>query len=58
MKRLVSVLVLTCCVAVFGFAQDAMTGKKEEVKTEKKGMAKGQEKWHGYVVDAMCAKNI
>ena len=58
MKRFISVLVLFCCVTVLGFAQDAKTGKKEEMKTEKKEMANGKDKWHGYVVDAMCAKTI
>ena len=58
MKRLVSALVLSCCVAMFGFAQDANTEKKPEMKTEKKEMTKGENKWHGYVVDAMCAKTI
>ena len=58
MKGLISALVLSCCVAMFGFAQDANTGKKPEMKTEKKEMTKGDNKWHGYVVDAMCAKTI
>ena len=59
MKRLISVLILSCFVTVWGFAQGgAQTEKKEEKKAEKKEMAQDQSKWHGYVVDAMCAKTI
>jgi hypothetical protein len=54
MKRFISVLALVCFVAVFGFAQDANTEKKEE----KKEAMKSEGKWHGYVVDAMCAKGM
>ena len=49
MNRFISILTLVCFVAVFGLAQ--------EVKTEKKEL-KDEGKWHGYVVDAMCAKSM
>jgi hypothetical protein len=50
MKRLVSVLALLCFVAAFGFAKESKPEKKEEAKSDGK--------WHGYIVDAMCAKNM
>jgi len=56
MKRGLSILVLACCLAGLVSAQG--TGKKEAAKMEKKEAAKGTATWHGYVVDAMCAKTI
>ncbi len=47
MKKFMSMLVLLCFVAAPGFAQ----GAKPE-----KAAGKDVSKWHGYVVDAMCAK--
>ena len=54
MKRFISITALACFVAAFGFAQDVKTEKKEE----KKEATASEGKWHGYVVDAMCAKGI
>lgn len=50
MKRLIAVFALACFIAAFGVAQDSTPGKKEEKKSEGK--------WHGYIVDAMCANNM
>lgn len=58
MKTLIVALLLTSFVAVPAFGQDAMDEKKEEPKAAKKEVAKEEGKWHGYVVDAMCAKNM
>lgn len=49
MKKFMSMLVLLCLVAAPGFAQ----GAKPE-----KAAGKNVSKWHGYVVDAMCAKTM
>jgi hypothetical protein len=54
MKRFISVLALACFVAAFSLAQDSDIEKKEE----KKEVMKSEGKWHGYVVDAMCAKGM
>ncbi len=51
MKKFVSVLFLACFVAAMGIAQDAKPA------TAKMGI-KSEGKWHGYVVDAMCAKGM
>ena len=51
MKKFISVLVLACFVAGVGIAQDTKPA------TAKMG-AKSEGKWHGYVVDAMCAKGM
>jgi hypothetical protein len=53
-KRFISVLALACFVAVFSLAQDSDVEKK----AEKKEVMKSEGKWHGYVVDAMCAKGM
>lgn len=49
MKKLISMLILICLIAVPAFAQNAKPAKKE---------GKTEGKWHGYVVDAMCAKTM
>lgn len=54
MKKFISVLALAFFVAAFSLAQDAKT----DTKGEKKEAPKSEGKWHGYVVDAMCAKNM
>jgi hypothetical protein len=63
MKGFIALLVLGCFVSVSGLAQDARVEKKDEMKKEAtkaevmKEM-KGEAKWHGYIVDAMCANNM
>lgn len=52
MKQFIAVLVLACFAVAAGAAQD---GKPV---TAKMGVKSEEGKWHGYVVDAMCAKNM
>jgi len=49
MKKFMSVVVLTCFAVVFGFAQNSDSDAKPKPM---------EGTWHGYVVDAMCAKGI
>ena len=49
MNKLMSVAVLACFIAAFGIAQEGKTAMKE---------MKSEGKWHGYIVDAMCAKGM
>lgn len=47
--KFITVLTLFCFIVAPGFAQEAKSVKKE---------GKTEGKWHGYVVDAMCAKTM
>jgi hypothetical protein len=49
MKTLMSVVTLLCFIVVPTFAQEAKSAKTE---------AKPEGKWHGYLVDAMCARTM
>jgi hypothetical protein len=49
MKRFISVVALACFAAVIGFAQDSDNDAKPKPM---------EGTWHGYIVDAMCAKGI
>lgn len=49
MKRFIAMVTVLCFAAMPAFAQGAKSAKKEE-KTEGK--------WHGYIVDAMCARTM
>ena len=49
MKRFTSVVALVCFAVAFGFAQNSDSDAKP---------APLEGKWHGYIVDAMCAKGM
>lgn len=49
MKRFISVVALACFTLALGFAQDSDGDAKPAPK---------EGKWHGYIVDAMCAKSM